>query len=260
MTLEVLVNSIQSATVIWCFWRIMKKADRRAPSMVVIFFLFSCISLFINNIYWVVYDLMAADIRMPFAANEFGEMAIFLLFTSALTSAIPDTGESCVKEYAATILFTIASVALWIGWSGEWIQDILGGLWYGYFLCMTVRTVKQTGVLSDTEKRVFAIASACLLIGEGTIFFVPEAIGKPLDLFCYVLMYTCGLYLIFRSVTGLSQKRRAEQCMSLVAAALAWNTSCLYMSADGWYLFGLLADTVILVLFTRSVERTVDKS
>ena len=42
-------------------------------SMMVVFFLFAMITFLVNNTYWIAYDLMLPDVRMPFSADELGE-------------------------------------------------------------------------------------------------------------------------------------------------------------------------------------------
>ena len=52
------------------------------------------------------------------------------------------------KRIAGEIIFSFffigANIALWIFWSGEWVQDILFGIPYVYFLWLLIRGIKRS--------------------------------------------------------------------------------------------------------------------
>ena len=94
-----------------------------------VLFAFAVASVLLSNLYWLAYDILRPGTRMPFAANEIGEWALFLLLGAAVRTQ-PEA-PSAKREVFCAALFTAANVALWIAWSGEWIQDILTGAAFG---------------------------------------------------------------------------------------------------------------------------------
>ena len=71
-------------------------------------------------------------------------------------------------------LFTAANVALWIAWSGEWIQDILTGVAFGYFLCSLTARIKQAVGFPAWKRRILGVSCLALITVLTAIFFVPK--------------------------------------------------------------------------------------
>ena len=169
--------------------------------MTVTLFLFAMVSLLLVHAYWLSYTLMHPEIRMPFAANEIGEISVFLLLSAMMDSVFREIKVSAKREIIFTIFFSAASVALWIVWTGEWIQDIIDGAAFGYFLCVCVRALKQSNALKKIEWRVPGITGALtlsmifhalynLLVSERGI---TSAIGYGLP-----LITAAAIYIVYR--------------------------------------------------------------
>ena len=137
---------------------------------------------------------------MPFAANEIREWAMFLLLGAALTARHPIRFQSAKREIVGAVLFAAACTALWIAWSGEWVQDILTGVSFGYLLCALVSRIRQEEAYSDRDWLRLGTACCVLIAAQTAIFFVPGSAAKPLDLFCYVLLFAAALAFLARAV------------------------------------------------------------
>ncbi len=259
MSVELFAIMIQTAAMAFLVIRTIRIAGDSHRSMMTVFFLFAAISLLVNNAYWVAYDLLRPETRMPFAANEIGESASFLLLASSLSAAVPDSHEGWKSELIGTILFILASVGLWIGWSGEWIQDILGGITYGYFLCIVIRSLKQTEALSGVEWRLLAAGSALLIAAQTSIFALPEPFKAPMDLFCYILMFAGMLFFIIRGILYLRRKEESGKTIAMAFAAYAWTTSTIYMSAGIWYASAAVVISAPLLMMLFAVEGMVKR-
>lgn len=224
-------------------------------SMAPVFFTFALVSLLMSGLYWLVYDLLRPDLRMPFAANEFGEIGGFLLLASALNAVFLGRFASVRRETVCAAVFVAACTALWIGWSGEWVEDVLVGFCFGYLFCVCVRSLKLTGVLSPFEWRVLNVLAPLLLALQGLTFVLPEPWRSAADYGAYAVTFSvlvCGLGKLIRL---LRRGRDAAAQFALAAACFAWSVSTMYMSADYFYMAGLLSYYLCAPLMLIALRR-----
>lgn len=222
----------------------------------VIFFTLGIACILFSDFYWLVYDVLRPNSRMPFAANEICEWSLFLLLSSALSANYPREYWSWKKEKFAVVLFVIGNVALWIGWSGEWMQDILTGVALSCFLCSLVCRVKYEGVLNGIWGILLAAAGFILILGQAGTFFAPERISKILDRSCYVLMFSVLAILIFFTILSLIKGTSAQStCLSFVSFAGCVVT--MYMSSEGFYLAAMILSAVCFVLMYAALKKEV---
>ena len=80
MTASTVLYLVEGAVGLIVLIRTMRLIGTGVRSMMVVFFLFAMITFLVNNTYWIAYDLMLPDVRMPFSADELGEAAFMLLF------------------------------------------------------------------------------------------------------------------------------------------------------------------------------------
>ena len=220
-------------------------------------FLFSMVSVMLSFAYWLAYTIMRPDIRMPFAANEIGEIAWFLLLASALETVFRERKAPARKETIFTLIFAAASVALWIGWSGEWIQDIICGLAFGYFLCTCVRSLKQTDAFKQTDWRILGLFCGAIILGQAGTFFVPEGFKKPLDYFCYGLMFASLIWLFAKSILTAKNNKDTKAVLAMSFTVSAYSFSTMYMSSGWFYLAGLLICLATQPLMLHALKREV---
>lgn len=250
MRLEVflsLFHNIVLAAVLYAAVRL--SAEKR--SMRLVFFSFSAACYLFSDIYWLVYGLMRPESRMPFAANEICEWAMFLLAAASLNAKPLTEAVSARREMIGAALFTAANTALWIAWSGEWGQDLLTGVCFGYYLCCLTAHMKRDGVFAPWEWRLFSLGCIVLLAAQAGIFFVPEGIKAPLDLFCYALLFGGSAFLMVKTLLAL--KRGAPVCLSF--AAMAWTTVTMYMSGGGFYLAAAVLGVLCFPLMLAALRK-----
>ncbi len=236
----------------------IKRIAAGERSMTLFFFLFGVVSLLMSDFYWIAYSVIKPDVRMPFAANEFGEGAGFLLFSAALGVAFQEKRTPTTKETVLTAFFAAASTVLWIAWTGEWPDDIMTGFMFGYFLCTVVRSMKLSGALSRAEWAALGTGSLVLILTQTLIFLVPAGIKRKLDAFCYILMFVVTAYAFLKTVRSLRDEDPLVP-LSLSMASFGWMTSSMYMSADPMYYVQAISSTIMIVIVTRMVLRKVDE-
>ena len=255
MNLEVILNLVQTVVLFLVFLgtlRLLGTGRREAPAVL---FAFAVASALLSNLYWLAYDILRPGTRMPFAANEIGEWAMFLLLGAALRtqSAAP----SVKRETFFAALFTAANAALWIAWSGEWVEDILTGASFGYFLCSLAARIRQTEAFQAWEWRVLGVACPVLVAAQAAIFFVPEPVKQPLDLFCYLLLFALAAVLLIRAFRSLRKGGQSTPLVLQAFAAYAWTTITLYMSSGGFYIAALLLSTLCFPMMLLALRKEV---
>ncbi len=252
MNAEIILNLIQTAVLVLVLsWtvRLLVSGKREVRTA---FFAFAMTSALLSNLYWLAFDILRSEETMPFAANEIGEWAMFLLLGAAINEV---TAYSFAKkEVAFAVLFTAANAGLWIAWSGEWIQDILTGVTFGYFLCSLVSKIKQNEAFHVLERRLLFISCFVLIAVQTAIFFVPDPLKNPLDLFCYWLLFAVAALLLIRAFMTLV-RGGAKAAVPCVFAAFAWATITMYMSSGVFYIAAMLMSTLCLPMMLLALKK-----
>ena len=254
MNAEAILNLSQTLALLVIFlWTVRLIGTQRQPVRLV-FFAFAIASALLSNLYWFAYDILRPGTRMPFAANEISEWAMFLLLGAALDGK---PGLILAKwEMLLAALFALANTALWIAWSGEWVQDILTGIAYGWFLCCLVARIKQERALPRWEWALLGVSGFVLIGAQTVLFFMPEPVKKALDLFCYILLFAIALLLIVQLILAL--RREASEATVLCAfLTFIWCITTQYMSAEGFYVAAMILTTVCYLLVFLSIRKEV---
>ena len=242
MTADVFLNLFETAVLLFVFLGTIRPLVRGGRSLRMVFFAFAVACALLSNFYWLAYDILRPGTRMPFAANEIGEWALFLLLGASLR--IESRLSHAKWEMLCAALFAAANAALWIAWSGEWVEDILTGAAFGYFLCCLVAMIKQEGAFSVREWRLLGAACLVLIAAQTATFSAPDTMRRPLDLFCYILLFAVAAFLLLRAIWELRSGGQAPLAVCRTFAAFAWGVAAMYMSAGGFYIAALLLTTL----------------
>ncbi len=224
-------------------------------SMAPVFFTFALVSILMSGLYWLAFGLLRPGVRMPFAANEFGEIGLLLLFASALNVVFRDRTERALREVLCTVFFVAASVALWIAWSGEWLQDILTGFCFSYFLLVCVRSMKCARVLSRTEWRLLAVLAAGTLALQSLTFVLPEPWAVAADYGAYAVMFTGLICGVVKFVRAFVRRQEPAGLFALGLSVWAWSVSTMYMSGGWFYPAAEIAYVALLPLIMLALRR-----
>ena len=256
--INLIIQTVVIAAIIIHTSMIIHRSGKR--SMRAAYFIFGCISYLMSNLYWVVYVFIEPDNRMPFAANEFGESATFLLFSMVLILTFQGVFADTRREVVLTVIFTAANAALWIAWSGEWVQDIVGGILFGYYLCAVVRSMKQAGVMSRREWTGVGIGAYLVVVLQGIIFFVPAEPAGFLDKAVYCLLYAGILFFFRKTIRAFRRNSGADEQLCFSFAGNAWLVVSLYMSAEPIYQVTNFLITLMLLFMMKAVENKVGEA
>ena len=263
-----IISFIHTVVLAYVIFGSVRLIRRDQHLLVAVFFTFAMVSFLLSSLYWIAYDLLRPETRMPFAANEIGECAVFLLLAatgSAITESnqnvnehngLPQKVQSAWKEVLFSALFTIANAALWIAWSGEWLEDILVGCAFGYLLCVAVRALKQRNILSKKEWHIIGGTCVALPVMQTVSFFVPQNIHTVLDIACFTLLAAGMIFFIVRVIKA--QRNGAFTASFFLAlAGFAWTTIAMYMNSGVYYIISLALNALMIVLMLVSLRKEV---
>ena len=83
------------------------------------------------------------------------------------------------------------------------MRDILGGLSFGYFICVCIRSVYLTHAMSRWERVLMWVVSSLLIAAETGTFFVPAGPKALLDGIGTALMLAGEALLLVRLLLAL---------------------------------------------------------
>ena len=255
MNAEVILNLLFTAVLLLVFLGTLRLLGSGKREVRTVLFAFAVASVLLSNLYWLAYDILRPGTRMPFAANEIGEWALFLLLGAALNTQSERLTPNREMLFAA--LFTAANAALWIAWTGEWVDDILTGAAFGYFLCSLTAQIRQAEGFPVWEWRLLSVSCPVLVAVQTAIFFVPKPMKQPLDLFCYCLLFAVAAVLLIRALRSLGKGERASSAVLESFAAYAWTTITQYMSSGGFYIAALLLSTLCFPIMLMALKKEV---
>lgn len=256
-TFEAILNTIQIVILLIILAGCVKLFGGENFSIAAVFFLFGIFSLMIVDLYWIAYDLLKPEVRMPFAANEFGEAAMLLLFGASIKTVFEGKLIREIHVLAVSVFFIASSTGLWIAWSGEWLEDIITGLSFGYFFCVTVMAMRTADVFGRMEWIAAGSCAMLLILFQTSIFFVPEILKKPIDTGCYIFMFAILSILLGRCIQSMKAGETGEKVLALSYGCYAWAVSTMYMSSGGWYVAALCAETAGVVLMFAGIRKEV---
>ena len=235
---------------------LMKKAVNGAfPA----FFTFAMLSYMLSDLYNIIYTFLRPEDRLPFAADEIAECAALLLLIAGI--------EAISKEQMKTVsfgslifslLFTGANIALWIVWSGEWMQDIVFGLPYFYLIYLLVAMMKRSDAMSETEMIATLMPRvALLLLHVFQIFVTKPLLGSALDATCFALEIGVTEWFFWKTWQNLQNKEKesGEKALYLSVTALLWTVLVTYMNDGVLYVAAVGVNTMTLPLMLAAAKR-----
>ena len=203
----------------------------------------SCI---LSDLYWIAYDTLRPDTRMPIASNEIAECAVILLLSAGLDSVLKDK-RKVLGEVVFAFLFIFVNIVLWIAWSGEWFQDILFGLPYIYFFWLLIRGLRSRKSMTRNELWFSSIMSISFLAMQFVLFAKIEIMGGLVKTVCYMVMFALMIWL------GVKSFRSKD--FFVATTFYLWTTLSLFLSPGVYYYTVSLAETIAFPLMFVSMKK-----
>jgi hypothetical protein len=213
--------------------------------------------MMLSEVYYSTHNYLREGMRIPFAANDIADFGAFLLLGTALITTLGRPRRRLTGVTAAALAFAAANVALWIGWSGEWLRDILGGLSWGWFLCICFRSLVQTEAVGKGERTALWILCALITALQAATFFLSAKLRASADLAATLLLGAGAAWLLARILLALRRGRSPNKALSLSVTGYLWATVCMYMSAGLPYVIFANLATLQLLLILLAVRKKV---
>lgn len=227
-------------------------------SLTPVFLAFSLALWLFTDLYWLIYDLIRQNARMPFGANEFGEAAVFLTLAAALSATVSHGFYEAKAQAVGAVVFAACNMALWIAWSGEWLQDTLVGASFGYLLYTIACSLKAQRALRRGEWTLLGLACALLILAQTTTFFAEAGMKKTLDAACSVLLSVGVAYWGLKLLQARKKGLRHRTLLCLAYGLTAWIIMAKYMSEGMIYLLLMFAETLSLPPLFLSAGKAVE--
>lgn len=203
-------------------------------SMTAVYFAFTMVSILLSEFYWLAYDLLRGDMRMPFAANEFAEAAFFLLLASSVRTVFRERMSVRDPAILLTMLYAVGNIVLWILWNGDRIEALLTGPAYLYFLVTAMFVLRQSEAIRRSEQIVLGCAAFSSLVLMYLAHFIPQ-VSAAMDLLNYLLLFGTLGAMVLWFVRALRTGRASRVLLALAYCAVVWAQNSLYMSTGWWY-------------------------
>ena len=256
--IDIVVTSFETLVVLYVVISGIILMRHGSRMVVRALFLFGAISLLLSLFYWITYDFMYPDVRMPLAANEFGESAADLFFASTLYELFRKDPRDAKPAMAAAGIFAAVNIALWIGWSGEWLQDTLGGAVYGYMMMRCAQALKLSGALGRRGGGMTAAAAIAISALLTATFFVSPEMEEILSDIAYVIGLLMLAYYFYRSVRAAAGKAGARTQMALSFSGAILSLTVMYYSVGLWYTAANIMFSAFIMMMFHAVKEVTD--
>ncbi len=250
---DIVVSILQILVLIFVIFRV-SRFYREDKGLFPLFFAFAMFSLLLSDIYYLIYDFLRPDTRMPFAANEIAECATVLLLSAGLESGICKKKGFKTVPFVIAVLFISLNIALWIAWSGEWIQDIVFGLPYVYLLYLLIVGIMDCKALSLKAGVLLAILTALVVIPDALEVWVPALSDKHLSMYAYIPLAAISLILFILSI---KEKEDNDKKLLISLLFFLWSTLAMYMSGGVFYTAAQVVNTGAIIICMLKISSSV---
>lgn len=244
-------TTLQLGLLIVVIWKTLKLMKGGSEVFLPFFFALAMTSVLLSNLYWVAYDTLRPDTRMPIASNEIAECAVVLLLSAGLDSVLKDKRE-ILGEIIFAFLFISVNIVLWIAWSGEWFQDILFGVPYIYFFWLLIRGLRSRKSMTRKELWFSSVSSVFFVITQISFFLVKGEAFKFVEFVSFAVMFVLAIWLGIKSY-------RSKDFFVAVTFYL-WTNLSMFLSTGVLYYTAMLAETITFLLMFVSMKRELQSN
>lgn len=243
--LDVISTVIQSCVLIGVIAKTTRLLIEVKTNFLPFFFALAMVSYLLSNLYWIIYDFLKPDTRMPMACNEIGECAMILLLCAGLENELKDK-KKIPTEIAFAVFFMGANIALWIAWSGEWFQDIFFGMPYVYLFWLLIRGLKNRGGFNRKELWLASVASIAVLALQIPLLTAKGSVCEFAKAVCFAVMFALMAWLGFKSVRN--------KDFFVAVTFFLWTVLSMFLSSGVCYYMAYFANTVALIFMFASMK------
>lgn len=268
--LSYIITIIQMAVLGVLIFFVVRKLKDEGSSVILGFCLYAFICLLLMDLYWLASSVLKPELRIPYGAGDIADSGVFLLFSAMLGVIYRKEKTVFGLETLLVLVFSLAIISFWIGWSDEWFKNIIGGIAFGFFLWQTVMAVKKSKALKKSEAVVLGLLSYALLILMSISFMVEEETVDMLNNISYVVMILGDILLVAKSIQYLIKTLKdktaanAEKTLAVSFTTIVWILNASYMCDEPFYsiedflytcMLSVMMISLIMVVDTNETER-----
>ena len=258
---DLAVNTLQIVVLFFVILNSFIKLEKSNHKLVIVFFALAMTSYFMSLLYWYAYEIIRPNTRMPLSVSSMGENATFLLLGASLSMRV-SVKKRLRPEYIGTVIFMIGNVVLWILWTEEWIQDILGGIAFGYLALVVTGRIIETEVWKKRDLIIHSLVAVSVL----AVYFVQYALGEEwtdsLDTAVFIILLFILLYSFINVLMSFTKKsnKTAEQRIILAFIVYLWAVISLYSTSGKFYFVMNMIECVTFPLMMITVLKEEAKN
>ena len=221
------------------------------------FYTFAMISMLLSDLYCLIFCILRPEERMPFAVDEIAECAMLLLLSAGIEALSGKRKKWMPGAFLFTILYMTATVALWIAWSGEWVQSVLFGIPYVYLAYLLIRGLEYVRAWdTDVEKILAMITAVVILLMQAALLLIEKGMAwDVLNEGSYAIMYVFTAWLFWKNYRSLRDKSYGERMLYLAMTLFLWSILLTYMSDEFYYEISLALNVLSIPIVWIAVKR-----
>ena len=266
MDVETLIlNLIQMFVIAFGAYKSIRHIKDKGSSVVLIFFVYALLCYFLGDLYYLATEIIRPDVRIPFGVDCIADMGVNLLLASLLNAVFNDKNENVTLEIIHSVIYAIAITILWIVWAGEWTKDILGGIYFGYFLFVGIVSLKKSHAFPKKRRVALNVMAFTVLVMHYITIFVPEDVASYYVNAVYIIMFIGIVWLAIIAVISLVKTIKsddrdvAKQAVAVGFIMLIWSLNTLYTSDSVMYYIADVACTLALLIIIYAVTSLEEK-
>ncbi|MBR5944973.1 MAG: hypothetical protein IKZ94_08515 [Lachnospiraceae bacterium] len=170
------------------------------------YFTFAMVSYLLGDVYYVAYNILRPNTRMPMAATEIAECAMLLLLSAGIETISDIRAKINWPALFFAIAFTGANIALWAAWSGDIPMSVIFGLPYVYYMYLILVGLYNSGA-AELNKIAVCIVVMCLVVSLSIAALgADEYHYMILTNICYVFDYLILIWVFVRYIRMMLNK------------------------------------------------------
>lgn len=252
ITTELILNIVHFLVVI-AIIAITAKKTGRGRGLFAALFLFGMVAFALEDVYWIAYDAIRPESRMPFAANEIACSAALLLLGAAMETKAGKDLPHKAADLVISVFFIAVNVVLWIIWSGEWFEDLVFAAPYVYYMYALLRRIRSLGGLKKWAAFALSAFFTCLYAAWFISLRTGEHVTGLINNINYLSSEALILILFVSAICLYRKEDGKEKAAALSFAATFWTILAAYMSDGVFYSIALFANILSLLLLQAAL-------
>ena len=242
-----------------------RKLKNEGSSVILCFCMYALICILLNDLYWLASDILKPDIRIPYGAGDIADSGTFLLFAAMLEVIYKEEKIKYGIETLLVACFSVAVIILWIGWTDEWLKNIVGGITFAFFMWEVITAVKKSGALNRFEAVLLGILSYSVIAIMGLSQHVGEETRETLDntgniiLVAGMVLILVKIVFVFRESTKSKTAADAKKMLAVNFLAVVWTLNATYMCEDPLYSIEDFIYTCLLAMMLASLFMSIER-